>query len=274
MPKSTLNRSRRSSAAVLVVFSLACAAQASAQRSVTDFLGIWSGNFTTQDNEFWQVEDYTACFAGCSPASRRHFADLLDDPANDDRPVRELWNETTTFMREELAGKSTAEGIALQSANTEANDPTLLCKPYGLVRAATNPLPVEFSLDGDELTIRYEEWSQSRTVYLDGRSHPADLTPTRLGHSIGRIDGEALVVDSIGVSADIYFSFQSGGAYSEQVHVVERYTIRQNPRRLVLELTVEDPVTLNEPYVLEKTWLYTPDVEMVEDRCGDVPGKP
>jgi hypothetical protein len=245
-----------------------------AQNSPPDFTGIWSGNFTTQDNEFWQVEDFTACFAGCSPASRQFLSSLLDDPANDERPVQELWNQTVGFMRQELAAKATAEGLASQNTNTEANDPTILCAPYGLVRQAANPLPLAIRRDGENLVIDYEEWGQSRTIYMDGRGHPPNPAPTRLGHSIGRYEGAALVVETVGLEPDIYYSFQSGGSYSAQTTVVERYTLHDDPRRLVLEMTVTDPVMLREPHVLAKTWLSTPDLEMIEDSCEDIPGKP
>ena len=245
-----------------------------AQSPRPDFTGVWSGNFTTQDHEFWQVEDFTACFVGCTPAARAYFANLLDDPANDDRPVQELWGETTAYMRRELAAKATPEGLALQNANTPANDPTILCEPYGLVRQAANPLPLAIRSDGEYLVIDYEEWNQSRTIYMDGRGHPADPAPSLLGHSIGRYEGDALVIESTGLTADLYYSFQSGGGYSEQAHVLERYTIEESPRRLVLELTVTDSVTLREPHVIAKTWLWTPELEMIEDSCEDIPGKP
>jgi hypothetical protein len=261
-------------AAATAACTRAPAPSAEAPPAAADFTGIWSGNFTTQKDEFWQVEDYTACFAGCTPTSRAYFGQLLDDPANDERSVQDLWTQTIGFMHKELAEKSTPDGLALQQENNEANDPTILCQPYGLVRAAVNPLPLRIRRDGDNLVIDYEEWNQSRTLYMDGREHPADLAPERLGHSVAHYDGDTLVVESAGVTGDIYYSFQSGGAYSDQATVVERYRIEDDPRRLVLTMTVTDPVTLREPHVIEKTWLSTPDVEMIGDRCGDTPGVP
>jgi len=239
-----------------------------------DFTGIWSGSFTTQKHEFWQVEDLTACFPGCTPTARAFFASLLDDPANEERSVQELWGETTGFMRQELAAKATEAGLALQNANNEANDPTILCRPYGLVRSAVNPLPIEIRRDGDNLVIRYEEWNESRTIYMDGRGHPNGLVPTSLGHSVGHYEGDSLVIETTALEGDIYYSFQSGGAYSDQATVVERYRIENEPRRLVLEMTVTDPVTLREPHVIAKNWLATPDVQLLTDSCGDIPGKP
>jgi hypothetical protein len=251
----------------------AAAPTASLPAAQPDFTGVWSGAFTTQKNEHWELEDLTACFPGCTPAARAYYASLIEDPANDAKPVQQLWGMTTAFMREELAKRSTPEGLAIQAANDSANDPNFRCVPYGLVRAAVNPLPIEIRRDGENLMIVYEEWNQSRTIYMDGRTFPADLAPTRLGYSVGRYDGDTLVIETKGVEANLYYDFQSGGGHSAEASVVERYAIADNPRRLELEMTVTDPVTLLEPHVIHKTWLFTPEVQLVEDRCGDVPGK-
>lgn len=264
--------SARACGCLVVAIGFAVPGIVSAQADpAAPFLGTWSGVFTTQQNEFWRIEDFT-CFAGCPPEAYDHLTALLDDAANDDRPIDALTGETRVFMRERLASISTSAGVEKQQAVTTANDPTLHCAPYGFVREATNPLPLRILRDGEHVVIDYEEWNLERTIYMDGRAHPADPDPALLGHSIGRFEGGALVVETVGVEPDIYYSFLSGGGYSEELTGVERYTIRENPRRLHLELTVEDPVTLTEPYTIEKTWLWTPDVELVEDSCEDVPG--
>jgi hypothetical protein len=244
MHPNTLDRPSRRLAGTAVALAAVAACLPAASKAQTEqpsFEGIWSGVFTTQDNEYWQVEDFT-CFPGCTPASYRYLVGLLDDPANDDKPLDELTGATREFMRKELARKSTPDGVALQNRNTPENDPTLLCKPYGLVREAVNALP--------------------------------DPERTPLGHSIGRYESDALVVETVGISPDIYYSFQSGGGYSGETRVAERYTLEDDPRRLHLEMTIDDPVTLREPHVITKTWLWTPDVELIEDSCKDVPGRP
>jgi hypothetical protein len=255
---------------VLVLASVHALAQST---RANGFEGTWSGVFTTQDHPYWQLEDHF-CFAGCPPEGYAYATALIDDPANDARPVGALQGAAFAFMRAQLTGKLTTQGLALQNEVTDANDPTLLCQPYGFARLATNPLPLVIRREGANLVIDYEEWSLSRTIYLDGRGHPRDLTPTALGHSIGRIDGDTLVVDTAGLAADIFFSFLTGGGYSDQARGTERYTIAENPRRLNLELTIEDPVMLREPHTIAKTWLFTPDVELVQDSCEDLPAQP
>jgi hypothetical protein len=269
---ATFGSLRRCAVASCCVLLAAAAGPAGAQRH-PDFTGTWSGVFTTQDHEFWNVEDFT-CFVGCPPDAYAFLQGLLDDPANDDTPYEELSGQIVPFMRAAMAKKLTPRGLELQQASTPANDPTLLCKPYGFARQVTNPLPLVIREQNGNLIIQYEEWEQTRTVYMDGRGHAKTLTPTPLGHSTGKYEGDALVVDTAAISADIFYSFQTGGGYSDQAHGIERYTIAENPRRLILDLTLEDPVMLAEPFVTRKVWLYTPDLELVEDSCEDIPARP
>lgn len=234
------------------------------------FLGTWSGVFTTQDNEFWGVEDFI-CFPGCPVAARDHMVALLDDPANDERGVGELMGDTTAFTIAHLQSILTPLGRRIQQTNLPENDPKLHCQPYGFVRQVTNPLPITISRLGEHLLFRYEEWSLLRTVFLDGRPHPEFLTQSLLGHAVGRVEDGALIIETSGVVPD-RFSDATQGGYGLGLTGVERYTVHENPRRLELELTLEDPEMLTEPYVVTKTWLYTPEIELVQDSCGDLPG--
>jgi hypothetical protein len=239
--------------------------------ALTPFLGTWSGVFTTQDNEFWGLEEF-ACFAGCPPEVRGRMRALLDDPANDAVPFTVLMGQANAYAAPHLANLLTPLGKQIQAENTNENDPKLYCQPYGLVREATNPLPIRIRRDGNDLLIQYEEWSLLRPIYMDGREHPQYRTPSMLGHSVGRVENGVLIVETARVLPDRYSDFTQGG-YSDELTAVERYTIKDNPRRLELEMTLRDPVTLTGTYVMSKIWLFTPDVELVEDRCGAFPGK-
>jgi hypothetical protein len=235
------------------------------------FLGTWSGIFTTQDHASWRVEDF-ACFVGCPPEMRDYMVSLLQDRANDERPVSELLGRSYAFARDHLAALLTPLGRRIQEANSPETDPKLHCQPYGFVRQVTNPLPMLIERDGEHLLIRYEEWSLLRSIYMDGRAHPEHRTPTLLGHSVGRVEEGVLIVETARVTPDWYSDFTHAG-HSGELSGVERYTVRDHPRRLELELTLEDPATLTKPYVITKTWLYTPDVELVQDQCAERPGR-
>lgn len=252
----------------------AAAQQGASSHDTTAFEGVWSGWLTTQEHPAWQVEDYL-CFVGCPKASYDHLTMLLDNPANDERPLDQLTGETRSFITAYLRDRSTPDGLALMDGNSEANDTNLDCHPYDFVRAATNPLPFEIVRDGTTLMLNYEEWNRRRTVYLDGRDFPATLEPSSLGYSIGRVENGVLVIETRGLVASTYppITINAAGGHSEQLRGIERYSLTSGETpMLTLELTLEDPATLTEPYVYYKRWIATPEIELLTDSCADKPG--
>jgi hypothetical protein len=235
------------------------------------FIGTWSGYFTTQDNPYWHAEDLI-CFPGCPVEMHDHLVELLRDPANDKRPFGELVGESGAVAEKQLDAILTPLGKQVRDANGPENDPKLHCQPYGFVRESTNPLPIVIRRDGNDLLIHYEEWSLLRTIYMDGRPHPEHRTPTLLGHSVGRVENGVLIVETAQVNPN-WISDSSHAGHSGELTGVERYRVLDNPRRLELELTIQDPVMLTKPLAITKTWLYTPDVALVQDECGALPGK-
>lgn len=265
-------KTTRPLALALSVAALPCLALAQTDTAV--FEGIWSGWLTTQEHPAWVAEDYS-CFVGCPKVSYDHLTALLDNPANDARPFNELVGETRAFITEYLRLRSTPTGLTMMEGNSEANDTNLECHPYDFVRAATNPLPFEIIRDGAALTINYEEWNRTRTVFLDGRPFPETLEATSLGYSVGRIEGDALVIETRGVIASTYapITINAPGGHSDQLSGIERYTVTPGATpMLTLELTLEDPGTLTGPYVYYKRWIATPDLELLIDSCADKPG--
>ena len=235
--------------------------------------GAWSGVMTTRDNDFWRVEDW-GCFNGCTDKTVAQLRELLNDPANDKLPVFALIGRSWGMAREEMKSHLTPPSLEIFDKINDETDPTLNCEPYGFAREIVNALPIKISKDGANLVIEYEEWSEKRTIYMDGSDHPKEITPTMMGHSTGRYDNGALVVDTVALAPDIFYPAYSGGGYSEQAHATERYTVAESPRRLQVEVTIEDPKMLTEPYTFRKVWLHTPDLELVHDSCKDYPTKP
>lgn len=234
-----------------------------------DFTGVWSGYLTTDSHPFWQFED-VSCFPGCPAAIRERMTAALDDPTNSGR-IAEVQAEVRAFGDQYTAGLMTPDGLArLQASAAAAAALDTYCEPYGLLREAMNPLPFRIRDEGGRLIFEYEEWRLTRTIHLDGGGRPPEVA-TPMGFSVGRYEGGALVVESTAFTGDYYPGRR--GSFSDAAKIVERYVIHEEPRRLVLELTITDPVTLTAPYVWTKTWLYTPDVELVRDSCEDVAGQ-
>lgn len=260
-------------AAILLLGAPLTASAQSSGSSIEPFLGTWSGVFTTQENEYWTAADL-ACFVGCPLDAYRRLEALLADPANDRLPVMALSGQADAAWLAEFMQSVTPEGRLVHTENTPESDPKFVnCQPYGYVRESTNPLPMQIVRDGEHLLVRYEEWALLRQIYMDGRAHPEHRTPTLLGHSVGRVENGVLVVETTRVTPD-RISDGSNLGHSGALRGVERYTVRENPKRLELSLTLEDPTMFTKPLVITKTWVYTPDVELVEDTCFQQPGKP
>jgi hypothetical protein len=255
------------------LFAWAFGAGAQPADPLEPFTGTWSGVFTTQDHEYWTFADLS-CFVGCPLDEYNALSALLADPANDARPIMELAAQSGAAAAAAFETTLTRTGRRVRDANVPESDPKFVnCQPYGFVREVTNPLPMQISRDGDHLLVRYEEWSLLRNIYVDGRAHPADRTPSLLGHSVGRVENGVLIVETSNLTPD-WISDALRAGHSGKLKAVERYVVRDNPRRLELTLTLEDRVTFTKPLVVTKTWLYTPDVEIVQDTCSQQPGKP
>jgi hypothetical protein len=89
-----------------------------------------------------------------------------------------------------------------------------------------------------------------RVVYMDGRPHPANPRPTFFGHSIGRWDGDTLVIDTVGFNEQQWIA----GAYptTSQLHLVERLS-RPSLRTLAYEATIDDPGAYTQPWTVRWT---------------------
>ena len=61
-----------------------------------------------------------------------------------------------------------------------------------------------------------------RQIFMDGRAHPDDITPTYMGHSIGKWEGDTLVVDTVGFNEKTWLD-RDGHPHSDQLHVIERF---------------------------------------------------
>jgi hypothetical protein len=254
-----------------------CASQ-STTPAHPDFTGVWSGFLTTQEDPHWILSD-ALCFPGCPAIFHKQLTAMLGDPANAAGMNDRLWADLVGATVADREARSTPDGLARikVTAVPGSVDMAAYCKPYGFVRETLNALPVAIREKDDRLVFQYEEFVLSRDIWMDGREHPAGLAPTPLGHSTGRYEGGALVVETVAISAD-YYSFVRTpniwwGGFADGASAVERYTIKQDPRRLVVELTITDPVTLTRPYAWTKTWLFTPDVELIHDSCEEVPGQ-
>ena len=118
----------------------------------------------------------------------------------------------------------------------------------------------------DRVMLRNEYFDQTRIVYMDGRGHPQDAERTNEGHSIGSWQDDVLVVDTVSF-ADHPSGNGRGAPSGEQKHMVERYSLSEDGTRALVDITVEDPEFLAEPYSGHTEMIYTPHLQLLRYDC-------
>lgn len=209
----------------------------------------------------------TLCFFACTDTAIDRLNALMDDPANDDRPFSELAAAAEKHQRDTYLRPKLTDNALKTYPLDPADDPGFLrCEPWGLAKQMFAPHQLEIRRSGDnQIELRYGEWEAVRHVYLDGRVAPADLAPSRLGFSVGRRDGDTLVVETSRVAAGITWW---DAQHSDQFRVVERFTRSEDGETLNLTATIEDPWSLREPVVAKKIWRWAPDQKITPyDAC-------
>jgi hypothetical protein len=148
------------------------------------------------------------------------------------------------------------------------------CMPPGMPSImGVGQYPVEFLFTPGRVTVHYEAWMQWRSIYTDRREHPEELDLTFQGDSIGHWEGDTLVVETVGIKEHLGLTTATRGpvpAHSAKLRILER--IRLDPKdsnSLVVEMTLEDPEALAEPY--KQTFAYRRDREqgLLEFVCAE-----
>jgi hypothetical protein len=144
--------------------------------------------------------------------------------------------------------------------------PTSRCLPAD----PTLTLPVFYKIiqTPSVLVHLFEQDPHYRQAFLDGRSHPPDLDPTWMGHTIGHWDKDTLVFDTVGLNDKSWLLQAIWLPHTEMLHIVERYH-RPDLAHLNIDLTIEDPATFIKPVERHLTWLFTPGEEILEAVCSE-----
>lgn len=159
-----------------------------------------------------------------------------------------------------------APAAALESA---LKDPWKMCQPVGPFRMmAVEGVKIELAPAGSRIVMLFEDLSHGmmRTIYMQ-RGHPEKLVPTWLGDSVGRWDGNVLVVDTVGFNGEIWLNSR-GAQHSDALHLVERIRPVPGGRYLEYKVTAEDPKALAKPYTYTRYFQKLAS-EIMDDICLD-----
>jgi hypothetical protein len=143
-----------------------------------------------------------------------------------------------------------AEAKAFDSRSPQDN-PWFACKPTSLIRDWTADWPINQFVqtttpEGEKvIDITYGLYNFKRRIHVGMKEHPADITPSYAGHSIGNWEGDTLVVDTIGFEPGV---LSPPTRSSSRLHIVERFSLDTGKMALKREFTVTDPIYLAAPY--------------------------
>jgi hypothetical protein len=156
------------------------------------------------------------------------------------------------------------------ASNHVAYDPEGFCLPPGGPRAFGTPYPAEFIQQNDRIVVIFEGGAHVwREIHMDGRPHPSadELNPTYFGHSVGRWEGDTLVIDTVGYNEKTWLDF-GGHMHTDELRTVERIT-RPDKNTLHYETTITDPGAYSEPWTIAWDIQWSEGQELAEYICQE-----
>ena len=200
----------------------------------------------------WQVQAEPRAPGGLfgigeSPNSK-YFRDILSDFKPDERPL-------------------TDEGAELLRRNSQPGvfNPTLNCLPDGVPKGDLLPEPFKIIHSAGVIVVLYEVETTFRQFFTDGRKLPVDPSPSWQGYSVGRWEGDTLVVDTTGFN-DRGWLDARGTGHSVDMRVEERFR-RRDYGHMELTITITDPQTFTRPITFSVVEELLPDTDLFEHYC-------
>lgn len=154
-----------------------------------------------------------------------------------------------------------------ESYDAAKGDYTGSCLPFGLLRSVGGPHPIQIIQNDKYIAMLYEQNSWFHVTPIDGRAHPKEPDPTWFGNSVGRWEGDTLVIDTIGFNGKTKVD-TIGHPVSDQLHTIERFR-RRDLGHIDYTLTIDDPRTYTKPWDSVRVWTLRPEWEIMEYSCEE-----
>lgn len=187
---------------------------------------------------------------GEEPLSR-YFINILSDFKPEEEPLR----------------PEAAEAWRRRAPHFSNESPLSHCAPEGMPLVEMAPAPYKIIQMPDLTVMLYERDTTYRQVHTDGRGLPNDPQPTWLGYSVGKWDGDSLVVDSIGFN-DRGWLDARGHTHTEALRLTERFH-RLDFGHMEVQVTIDDPGTYVRPFTIRLKQHLMPDTDLLESFCAE-----
>ena len=152
-------------------------------------------------------------------------------------------------------------------ASNSKDNPDAHCLPLGLMQLHTHGQPRKMIQTPGVIVILYEANGGVRQIFTDGRSVPKDPQPWWFGYSVGKWDGETLVVETVGLR-DLGWLDVEGSPLTESGRIVERFR-RVDYGHLEIEVTIDDPKAYTKPWTVTVHQRVLLDTDLIEFICQE-----
>lgn len=150
--------------------------------------------------------------------------------------------------------------------NFSKGRPSERCLPHGIPDAMMVPAaPFKIVQTPGLIVVLYENQNRFRQIFTDGRGFPKEMTPAWLGYSVGKWDGNALVVDTRGFNDQTWLD-DGGHPHSDALHVTERFR-RPDFGHMEYQITIDDPKAYTKPWTASVRFDLFADNEIMEWVC-------
>ncbi len=182
-------------------------------------------------------------------ANSKYFRDILADFKPGEEPLQ----------------PAAAEIFRQRTPTAATTNPGLNCLPEGVPHSDLLPEPFKIIQTPSVIVLLYEVETTFRQVFTDGRKQIADPQPSWMGYSVGKWEGDTLVVDTVGFNNLSWLDVR-GHMHSEDLRVEERFH-RRDFGHLDVAVTMTDPKTFTRPITITFVEELLPDTDLLEHYC-------
>jgi len=220
--------------------------QGAAKASVTDLTGVWRRSRRPPDN------------------ARRYTVFELAYSLTVDEPPMTPWAEEKFNAARPSIGPH-------EVPLSKSNDPVSKCFPPGVPRIyLQRGLPMEIMQIPGRVVMLFEYDHFVRQIFTDGRQHVQDMPPSWMGDSIGKWEGNTLVVDTTGFNDKTWLDLV-GHPHTDALHLVERLR-RVSHDTMTIDISIDDPKAYTRPWVSHSVYELKPEWTIGEVICEDDAG--
>jgi hypothetical protein len=182
--------------------------------------------------------------------------------------VKHLLNLAADLKPGEVPLQPWAEAVYKERIENNGKDhPGVRCWPSGIPEKNNIPDGLKVVQTPDLIVVLHESRTIYRQIFTDGRPLPRDPQPTWMGYSVGKWEGDTLVVDTIGQNGRTWLDMR-GLPGTEALRVIERFS-RPTIGHIDIDVTIDDPKAYTKPWSVKLSWSLLPDTDLIESICEE-----